>query len=81
MEARHKREVQIQFGKRLSALRKKKKLSFRKLADRCDVDFSDIQKYEKGLKDLRLATIVELATGLGVHPSELLNFDFEFLKK
>lgn len=79
MEAKSKQEVLIQFGKRLAALRKKKKLSFRKLSDQCDVDYSDIRKYETGQKDLRLTTIVDLANGLGVHPSELLNFSFDFL--
>ncbi len=79
MEAKSKQEVLTQFGKRLAALRKKKKLSFRKLSDQCDVDYSDIRKYETGQKDLRLSTIVDLAHGLGVHPSELLNFDFDFL--
>lgn len=81
MEAKNKDEVLAQFGKRLAALRKKRKLSFRKLSDQCDVDFSDLKKYEIGRKDLRLTTIVELATGLGVHPAELMNFDVSFLKK
>lgn len=81
MEAKHKKEIRIQFGKRLAALRKKKKLSFRQLAQRCDVDHSDISKYEHGLKDLRLTTIVDLAIGLGVHPAELFNFDVDFLDK
>jgi transcriptional regulator with XRE-family HTH domain len=81
MEPRHKIEARIQFGKRLSRLRKDKKLSFRKFSDRCDIDSSDIKKYEKGQKNLRLTTIIELAIGLGVHPLELLNFDFDFLEK
>ncbi len=81
MERKHKIEVRIQFGRRLMALRKKKKLSFRELSHRCDVDYSDIKKYEKGEKDLRLTTVVELASGLGVHPSEMLNFDFDLLNR
>ena len=81
MEAKDKEQIRIQFGKHLTALRKKKKLSFRKLSDQCDVDYSDIKKYEKGKKDLRLTTVVDLATGLGVHPAELLSFDFDFLAK
>ncbi len=81
MEPRHKHEVLIRFGKRLAALRKRKKLSFRKMSAQCNVDFSDIKKYENGVKDLQLTTIVDLATGLGVHPSSLLDFDFNFLEK
>jgi len=80
MEAKHKDKFLIEFGKRLSELRKKKNLSFRQLAALCDVDYSDIKKYEKGMKDLRLTTAVDLATGLGVHPTELLKIDLDFLE-
>lgn len=79
MESQQKKEVLIRFGKQLNALRRKKNLSFRELSLHCDVDFSDIKKYEKGEKDLRLVTIVDLAMGLGVHPSELLKFDIDSL--
>lgn len=81
MEGKHKIEVKIRFGTRLTELRKKKKLSLRKLADRCDVDYSDISKCEKGQRDLQLSTIVDLAMGLGVHPSDLLDFNYDFLDK
>lgn len=80
MEAKHKKALLIQFGKRLATVRKKKKLSFRKLATQCDVDYSDIRKYENGQKDLRLTTIVDLASGLEVDPTELLDLDLDFLK-
>lgn len=79
MERKHKKELLIRFGKRLAAVRKKKGLSFRELSHRCDVDYSDIKKYEKGEKDLRLATIVDLAFDLGIHPTDLLDFDIDFL--
>jgi len=69
------------FGVRLSELRKQKKLSFRKLATLCDIDHSDIKKYEKGIKNPTLLTIIELASGLGVHPKELIDYDFDFQKK
>lgn len=76
-----KKEILKKFGNRLSELRKAENLSFRELAARCDVDHSDIKKYENGEKDLRLLTIVDLAIGLDVHPQELLNFDVKFLEK
>lgn len=53
----------------------KKGFSYRELAALCDVDHSDIKKYEDGEKDLRLVTIVDLALGLGVHPKELMTID------
>jgi transcriptional regulator with XRE-family HTH domain len=81
MDNKRKKEVLARFGKQLNALRKNSDLSLRELAARCDVDHSDIKKYEDGEKDLRLLTMVELAIGLGVDPKELLNFDTDFLKK
>lgn len=78
MESPLKKEALRRFGIHLSEHRKKKKLSYRKMADQCDVDFSDIKKYENGEKDLRLLTILDLSIGLGVHPKELLNFVFDY---
>ena len=61
----------------LREFRLKQDLSYRQLAALCDVDHSDIKKYEDGEKDLRLVTIVDLAIGLGIHPRELMNIDLE----
>lgn len=81
MEDKTKNKALIQFGKRLSYLRKSKKLSFRQLAAQCDVDHSDIKKFEKGGVNITIATLIDLSIGLGVHPKELLNFDADFLKE
>lgn len=76
-----KKEALVQFGKRLSHIRKAKKLSFRKLATLCNVDYSDIKKYEKGEVNITILTLMDLSVGLNVHPKELLNFDAAFLKE
>lgn len=68
-------EFRIAFGKRVEEFRKKLGLSYRQLAQKCDVDHSNISKIEKGEVDVRISTIQELAKGLEVHPGEL--FDFE----
>lgn len=67
-------EFRIAFGKRVEKFRKKMGLSYRELAQKCDVDHSNISKIEKGEVDLRISTIQELARGLEVHPQELFNF-------
>lgn len=72
-----KKEILLKFGNNLKEIRMKKGFSYRELAALCDVDHSDIKKYEDGEKDLRLVTIVDLALGLGVHPRELLGFEVE----
>ena len=74
----HKLEFQILFGRRIKEIRMRKNLSLRQLSQRCDLDFSDIGKYEKGEINLQLSTIHELAEGLSVHPKEL--FDFDIIK-
>ncbi len=79
MQNKKKKEALVQFGKRLSYLRKAKKLSFRKLSVLCDVDYSDIKKIEKGDVNITVATLMDLAIGLGIHPKELLNFNDDFL--
>jgi transcriptional regulator with XRE-family HTH domain len=76
-----KKDILTKFGNNLKAIRRSKKLSYRKLATLCEVDHSDIKKYEDGKLDLRLVTIVDLAAGLDVHPKELLNIDFENKKE
>jgi transcriptional regulator with XRE-family HTH domain len=74
---RKKKEILAKFGSNLKAIRKSKKLSYRKLAALCDADHSEIKRYEDGKKDLRLTTIVDLAIGLEVHPRQLMDFDVE----
>lgn len=69
----------IQFGKQVEMLRKKKNLSYRKLAQNCNIDYSNISKIEKGTEktNITMLTLLELAKGLEVHPKKLLDFEFE----
>lgn len=62
------------FGKHLEQLRVAKDLSYRKMAQNCALDHSDIKKYEQGETNITLLTLVELAKGLKVEPKELLDF-------
>lgn len=62
------------FGKRVQALREEKQLSLRQLAQNCEIDYSDIGKIEKGLRNIQMSTILELSKGLDITPQELFNF-------
>lgn len=63
-------------------LRTERNLSQRGLSYLCDVDYSKIGKLESNENtNLTLTTLFELAKGLGVHPKELIDYEFEFLKK
>ncbi|MGE8525925.1 helix-turn-helix domain-containing protein [Chryseobacterium rhizosphaerae] len=63
------------FGKRIETLRNEKKLSLRQLSQNCDIDYSDISKIEKGLRNIQMSTVLELAKGLNVTIKELFDFD------
>lgn len=65
---------QLLFGENLNKLRNEQNLSFRQLAQRCDIDHSDISKIEKGERNIQLSSVLQLAKGLDVEPSELFNF-------
>lgn len=60
------------FGQNLKKTRKGKKLSIRKLALEADMDWSHIDKIEKGEVNPTLSTIYALATALKIDPRELL---------
>ncbi|MDH5033773.1 helix-turn-helix domain-containing protein [Chryseobacterium cucumeris] len=72
-----KAEFRIAFGKRVEKFRKELGLSYRELAQKCDVDHSNISKIEKGEVDLRISTIQELSKGLNIHPKDLFNFKID----
>lgn len=67
-----KEGIKSAFAKRLTALRIEKDLSIRALANQAGLEFSQVQRIEKGKVNPALTTIIALANGLGVHPSELL---------
>lgn len=73
-----KLKFQYLLGMRIKQLRLEKKLSLRRLSQKCDLDYSDIGKYEKGEVNVQLSTIYELAKGLEVHPKKLFDFDMSF---
>ena len=62
------------FGNNLKETRLEKNLSYRQLAQRCDIDYSHISRIEKGEINIQLSTVLELAKGLEIHPQELFGF-------
>ena len=67
----------LKFAVQLKKLRKKKGLTIRELASRCDVDYGKISKLENNKANLTLTTLIELAEGLGIHTKALLDIDFD----
>jgi len=63
-----------QFGTHIRSIRVSKKLTYRKMATQCNIDFSNLRKIEQGKLNVTLITILELAKGLDVQASELLSY-------
>ncbi len=69
-----KSEFRAAFSRRVELFRKRLNLSYRELAQKCDVNHSNISKIEKGETDIRISTVHEPAKGLDVPPRELFDF-------
>lgn len=74
MPKKEHEEYLKRFGKHLEELRKSKNLTLRKLAQKCDIDFSDISRYEKGEINLSFMSMLELCDGLEITLKELMDF-------
>jgi transcriptional regulator with XRE-family HTH domain len=71
------RSLTKEFGRIVRSIRAQRNLSIRDLEAGSGIDNSKISKIEAGNVNVSLATLVGLARGLGVHPSELLKGDFD----
>jgi transcriptional regulator with XRE-family HTH domain len=76
-----KQEFQTSFGKQVEKLRLVQNLSYRQLAQRCDLDHSTISKVEKGEINIQLSSVIQLAKGLNRQPKELFDFKFDLDKE
>lgn len=66
----------VRFGNHLGELKKQSKLSYRKIAERCDnLDHADIQRYVEGKINPTLLSLLDLAKGLGISPKSLLDYE------
>ncbi|MHA4807911.1 helix-turn-helix domain-containing protein [Flavitalea flava] len=79
MNTAEKEILKKRFGARIRKLREEKGLTLRGLAANCNLDNSKIAKIEDGRFNISLSTLVELAGGLEVHPSDLFRGDFNWL--
>lgn len=75
MKERDKKRLK-KFGQHLKRLREARGISMRDLAARCDIDYAKISKLENNKANVTLTTLIELAEGLEIHLSELLDVDF-----
>ncbi len=65
-------DLRKQFGRILRELRDARNLTQEELAERAGMDVTYLSDLERGKWNPSLAKLVDLASGLGIHPSELL---------
>lgn len=69
------------FGENLRKIREEKFKTLSGIDSKTSFDSSNYHKYEVGIGNPTLETIVRIAAGLGIHPKELLNFEFDLKSK
>ncbi len=74
MTAQELTALKKKFGKHLKATREAKGMSLLQVSYNCTIDESHISKIEQGQFNISLGTIVELAKGLDIHPSKLMEY-------
>jgi len=67
------RDVLIQLGKRIRALREERKISQEELADRADIHRNYISQIEGGKRNVSFYNVVKIARALQVSPSKLID--------
>ncbi|MBE9462120.1 helix-turn-helix domain-containing protein [Dyadobacter subterraneus] len=65
---------QLKFAKAILKAAEEKNLSLRKLSAASGLEFSQVQRIAKGKVNLALSTIISLAEGLEITPSELFQY-------
>jgi transcriptional regulator with XRE-family HTH domain len=68
--------VKKEFGRIVQLIRSEKGLTLREVGENCGLDNSKVSKIENGMINVTLSTLVSLALGLDVQPSELLKGNF-----
>lgn len=65
-------EPKVVVGKNIRANRRRLKLTQEALAERADMHAVEVGRAERGVRDLRVSTVVKLAQGLDIPAGELL---------
>lgn len=81
MEDKHVKYFLNNFGKHLAAKRKEKGFSQEALAFEADLDVMTISRIERGILNISIGNVYKLASAMGIHYKELLNFELPSKKK
>jgi len=62
------------FGRHIQQIRHSKKMSLKDVSYNCSLGDGRISEIEQGQRNITFSTILELAKGLEVHPSKLMEY-------
>lgn len=79
MNKKEKEILKKQIGDTVKTIRENKDMTVRDVEAKCSLDNSKISFIENGGSNISLSTIVELARGMDVHPSELVKGNYDWL--
>jgi transcriptional regulator with XRE-family HTH domain len=65
-------ETKVAVGRNIKEQRKRRHLTQEKLGHRAGIHPVEVGRAERGVRDMRVSTVVKLARGLDVPPMELL---------
>lgn len=68
-------KVVVEFGKKIKELRTERKMSQMDVGAALGIDRENIRKYEKGIQEPKLSTVVKFAEVFNISFDELLQFD------
>jgi transcriptional regulator with XRE-family HTH domain len=66
-------QPKIRVGRNIKRLREAQDLTQEALAHRCDIHTVELARAERGVRDMRVSTVVRIARGLKVPAGELLD--------
>jgi len=72
-------EIRTKIGENFRKARTQKKLSLRQLEAITGVDYSWISKFEKGLVNFEIDTLIKLVSGLNIYLGDVCNFKHNFI--
>jgi len=72
-------EIRKKIGKNFKKQREKQKLSLRQVEAITGIGFSWISKFEKGMVNFEIDTLVKLSSGLNVYLRDLCDFTHGFV--
>jgi transcriptional regulator with XRE-family HTH domain len=72
-------EVRTKIGQNFKKIRKQKKLSLREVEAITGIGFSWISKFEKGIVNFEIDTLLKLSSGLKIYIKDLTDFTHGFI--